>query len=71
MAGVMLETLDAFGRAMAQAEKHRTILRKRFGLTDDQIGTMTLALRKRGSVMDDYKAAVIAAKRKLELRKAQ
>jgi hypothetical protein len=71
MAGVMLETLDAFGRAMAEAEKHRTILRKRFGLTDHQIGTMTLALRKRGSVMDDYKAAVIAAKRKLELRKAQ
>ena len=71
MAGVMVTTLNAFGAAMAQAEKHRAILRKKFGLTDHQIGMMTLALRKRGTVMDDYKAAVIAAKRKLELRKTQ
>jgi len=67
MTGVMVKTLDAFGRAIAEAEKHRTILRKRFGLTDHQIGTMTLARRKR-SVMSDYKAAVLAAKLKLENR---
>jgi hypothetical protein len=27
--GVMVETLDAFGRAMAEAERHRKILRQR------------------------------------------
>jgi hypothetical protein len=31
---IMVETLNAFGAAMAEAEKHRTILKKRFGLTD-------------------------------------
>ena len=67
MTGVLVKTLDAFGRAIAEAEKHRTILRKRFGLTDHQIGTMTLARRKR-SVMSDFKAALVAAKLKLENR---
>jgi len=62
--GVMVEELDAFGRAMVEAERHRTILRKRFGLTDQQIGAMTLARRKR-SAMSEYKAAVLAAKRRM------
>lgn len=68
---VMVETLDAFGRAMAEAEKHRKTLRQRFGLTDHQIGTMTLARRKRGSVVSDYKAAVFAAKLRMEKRSCQ
>jgi hypothetical protein len=67
--GVMVETLDAFGRAMAEAEKHRTILRKRFGLTDQQIGMMVLAQRRKRGVMGDYKAAVLAAMQKMENRK--
>jgi hypothetical protein len=65
---IMVETLNAFGAAMAEAEKHRTILKKRFGLTDQQIGMMTLAQRRKRSVMSDYKAAVLAAKRRLENR---
>jgi hypothetical protein len=65
---IMIEALDAFGAAMAEAEKHRKILRQRYGLTDHQIGTLTLARRKRSSVMSDYKAAVLAAKRRLENR---
>jgi hypothetical protein len=68
MAGVMVKVLDDFGRAIAEAEKHRTILRKRFGLTDRQIGMMTFARRKRRNVMSDYAAAVVAAKEKLENR---
>lgn len=63
--GVMVEALDAFGRAMVEAERHRAILRKRFGLTDQQIGMMTLARRER-SPMSEYKKAVLAAKRRLE-----
>jgi hypothetical protein len=65
--GVMVETLDAFGRAMAEAEKHRKILRKRFGLTDQQIGAMTLARRK-PSTMSRFSSAVLAAKRRMENR---
>ena len=34
--GVMVEALDAFGRAMVEAERYRAILRKRFGLTDQR-----------------------------------
>jgi len=64
---VMIEALDAFGAAMAEAEKHRTILRKRFGLDDQQIRMMTMARRKRNG-MSDYKAAVLAAKQRLESR---
>jgi hypothetical protein len=65
---VMIEALDAFGAAMVEAEKHRKILRQRFGLTDLQIGTLTLARRKRRSPMSDYTAAVLAAKRRLKNR---
>jgi hypothetical protein len=61
---VMVETLDAFGRAMMEAERHRKILRQRFGLTDQQIGMMTLARRK-PSTMSGYKKAVLAAKLKM------
>jgi hypothetical protein len=69
MSGVMVEALDAFGAAMAEAEKHRTILRKNFGLNDQQIGLMTLARRRRKrSVMGDYGNAVLAAKMRLENR---
>jgi len=65
--GVMVETLDKFAVAMAEAEKHRTILRKRFGLTDHQIGTMTLARRK-PSTMNKFASAVLAARLKMESR---
>jgi hypothetical protein len=65
--GVMVETLDKFGAAMAEAEKHRTILRKRFGLTDHQIGAMTLARRK-PSGMSNYQSAVLAARLRMENR---
>jgi hypothetical protein len=67
---VMVEALDAFGAAMAEAEKHRKILRQRCGLTDHQIGMLTLARRKR-SVMGDYTAAVLTAKRRLASRAGQ
>jgi hypothetical protein len=70
MTGVMAKALDAFADAMAEAEKHRAILRKRFGLTDHQIGSMVFARRPRNT-MSDYAAAVLAAKLKLEERRAQ
>jgi hypothetical protein len=70
MTGVMGKALDAFADAMAEAEKHRAILRKRFGLTDHQIGSMVFARRPRNT-MSDYAAAVLAAKLKLEKRRAQ
>ena len=62
--GIMVEELDAFGRAMEIAERHRTILRKRFGLTDQQIGMMTIARRKR-SAMSEYARAVLAARQRM------
>jgi hypothetical protein len=65
---VMVEALDAFGAAMAEAEKHRKTLRQRFGLSDQQIGMLTLARRKRSSPMSDYTAAVLVAKRRLAAR---
>ena len=65
--GVMVETLDAFGRAMAEAEKHRKILRQRFGLTDHQIGAMTLARRK-PRTMNNFTSAVLAARLRMEQR---
>jgi len=67
---IMLEALDAFGAAMAEAEKHRTTLKKRFGLDDRTIGTLTLARRKRSSPMSEYKKAVLAAA-KLRLESKQ
>lgn len=67
----MVQTLDAFSRAMSEAEKHRRCLRETFGLTDYQIGTMTLARRKTPrSAMSQYAAAVLTAKRKLERKRA-
>lgn len=69
MNGVMGQALDAFADAMTEAEKHRAILRKRFGLTDHQIGSMVFARRK-PRTMSDYAAAVLTAKMKLEKRRA-
>ncbi len=34
--------LDQFASAMADAQRARTILKKRYGLTDRQIGEITL-----------------------------
>jgi hypothetical protein len=65
--GVMVEELDAFARAMAEAEKHRTILRRRCGLTDAQIGAMVLARRK-PSTMNKFASAVLAARLRMEQR---
>lgn len=65
--GVMVETLNKFAVAMAEAEKHRRILRKRFGLSDYQIGTMTLARRK-PSTMNKFASAVLAARLRMENR---
>jgi hypothetical protein len=42
----MVAELDAFGEAIAVAEKHRATLKRRFGLTDRQIGSMILARRR-------------------------
>jgi hypothetical protein len=69
MNGVMGQALDAFADAMTEAEKHRAILRKRFGLTDHQIGSMVFARRPRNT-MSNYAAAVLAAKTKLKKRRA-
>jgi hypothetical protein len=71
MNGVMIKELDAFALAMAVAEKHRAILRTRFGLTDQQIGMMTVARRKPRNVMSDFAVATLAAKTRLEKRRAQ
>lgn len=62
---VMIEELQAFANAMDVAEKHRKVLRERYGLTDFQIGTLTLARRKRSNVFGDFRAAVIAAKMRM------
>jgi hypothetical protein len=66
----MVTELNAFADAIAEAEKHRAILRKRFGLTDRQIGSMILA-RREPRTMSDFAAATLAAKLKLEKRRAQ
>jgi hypothetical protein len=68
--GVMTKELDAFAAAIGIAERHRTILRTRFGLSDRQIGAMVIARRPR-KTMSDFAAAVVAAKTKLEARRAQ
>jgi hypothetical protein len=67
----MVAELNAFADAIAEAEKHRAILRNRFGLSDRQIGMMTLARRKPRNVMSAFAAATLAAKLKLEKRRAQ
>jgi hypothetical protein len=67
----MVAELNAFADAIAEAERHRAILHNRFGLSDRQIGMMTLARRKPRNVMSDFAAATLAAKLKLEKRRAQ
>jgi len=67
----MVAELNAFADAIAEAEKHRAILRKRFGLTDHQIASMVIARRKPRNVMSDFAAATLAAKLRLEKRRAQ
>jgi hypothetical protein len=71
MNGVMIKELDAFANAIAVAEKHRAILRTRYGLSDSQIGSMVIARRKPRNVMSNFAAATLAAKAKLEARRAQ
>jgi hypothetical protein len=67
--GKMTDELDAFDRAMRVAETHRRCLRDRYGLSDAQIGQLTLARRRTPrSVMGQYAAAVVTAKRRLEER---
>ncbi len=67
----MVTELNAFADAIAEAEKHRAILRQRFGLTDHQIGSMVIARREPRTMTSDYVVAVLAAKTKLEARRAQ
>lgn len=64
---IMVEALDAFARAMAEAERHRKILRQKCGLTDQQIGAMVLARRK-PSTMNKFASAVLAARLRMENR---
>jgi hypothetical protein len=64
---IMVETLDKFAVAMAEAEKHRKILCQKCGLTDQQIGAMTLARRK-PSTMNKFASAVLAARLRMEQR---
>ena len=64
----MIQTLEAFGVAMAEAERHRKTLRQNFGLTDQQIGMMVLARRPKKAV-NDYTAAVLAAKQRLAAKR--
>ncbi len=64
--GRMAIELDAFGAAMREAEKHRRVLRQRYGLTDRQIGSMVLARQpKSQSVFGAYEQAVFAAKKRM------
>lgn len=64
---VLQTHLAAFSAAMDEAEKHRSVLRGRFGLTDQQIGFAVLARRgpKSRHPFAEYAAAVHAAQRKL------
>jgi hypothetical protein len=67
----MVAELNAFADAIAEAKKHRAVLRTRYGLSDSQISTMTFARRKPRNVMSDFAAATLSAKLKLEARRAQ
>lgn len=63
----MLDALDAFDKAMQIAERHRSTLKQTYGLTDAQIGMMTLARRRKPrSTMGQFAAATLAAKQRLE-----
>lgn len=66
----MSQRLDAFAKAMAVAEEHRKVLRRNFGMTDRDIGLAVLA-RQPKKTMSDYAAAVLAAKRRLEAKRAK
>lgn len=61
------QSIASFSAAMVEAEKHRAVLRQRYGLTDQQIGMMTLAHRgpKSRHPYAEYAKAVHAAQRKL------
>ena len=60
--------IDRFGAAMAEAERHRTILRNRYGLSDRQIGLFTLH-RQRRSPMQQLAAATNIARQRLAAKK--
>lgn len=57
--------LDNFDQAMRVAERHRGMLKKVYGLTDQQIGQMTLARRRkpRGAI-GQFAAVTLAAKQR-------
>jgi hypothetical protein len=68
----MIAELNAFTAAMAVAEGHRKTLRTVCGLSDSQIGLYALSRApKRGTIGDEYKKAVITAKKRLEKRREQ
>ena len=67
--GRMVETLRRFDVTMARAEKHRKILRDKYGMTDFQIGNAVLAQRKPRGPYHQLAAAVLAAKTKLLTRR--
>jgi hypothetical protein len=64
---LLQSTIAAFAQAMDGAEVHRKVLRQRFGLTDQQIGTMVLARRgaKSRHPYSEFAKAVAVAQRKL------
>ena len=41
------QSIEKFSKAIAEADKHRGLLKRRFGFNDSQIGTMAYAALKR------------------------
>jgi len=65
----MIDALDAFDKAMQIAERHRSTLKQTYGLTDAQIGMMTLARRRKPrSAIGQFAAATLAAQQRMQSR---
>jgi hypothetical protein len=64
----VVKTIRNFALAMQEAEKHRSILKARYGFDDKQIGTLaTAALAKHGQrPYHDLARSAIRAKRRLD-----
>ena len=59
---------NEFARGMAISERARSVLKSRYGFTDQQIGLITLK-RQRRTPMQQLAAATLAAKQRLNARK--
>jgi hypothetical protein len=62
--------VEAFARAMRVAEKHRQILKRKFGFDDRAIGAMTMA-RRGGNAYEKFINATAVAKQRLAAKRAK